>query len=135
VDALLATDVSQLILRAILREVNHQRSLNDLSPCKLIAMDGITGMNYDTSSFDPVAVPADLTITLHAPKRGHYCFLAAQACGELVVTSIDIEPGIAEDCAPALSALMCAWRTKRWCARACWPGDATPTKGRLAASW
>jgi len=97
VDALLATGVSRLILRAILREVHHRRRSTDLSPCKLISMNGITGMNYDTGRFDPVAVPVDLTITFHAPKRGHYCFLAAQACGELVVTSIGIEHSIAED--------------------------------------
>jgi len=100
VDALLGTGVSRPIegdLRAILREVNHRRRSTNLPPCKLVALDGVTGMNYDTGSLDPVAVPADLTITFHAPKRGHYCFPAAQACGELVVTSIGIEPGIAED--------------------------------------
>ena len=95
-------------------------------------MNGITGMNYGTGSFDPIAVPVDLTITFHAPKRGHYCFPAAQACGELVVTSIGIKPGIAEDWR---AGAQCAWRTKRWCTRACRPGDAMPTKGRLAVSW
>jgi len=100
VDALLGTGVSRPIegdLRAILREVNHRRRPTNLPPCKLVALDGVTGMNYDTGGLDPVAVPADLTITFHAPKRGHYCFPAAQACGELVVTSIGIEPGIAKD--------------------------------------
>jgi hypothetical protein len=135
VDALLATGVSRLIegdLRAILREVHHRRRSTDLSPCKLISMNGITSMNYDTGSFDPVVVPVDLTITFRAPKRSHYCFLAAQACGELVVTSIGIERSIAEDWR---AGAQCAWRTKRWCTRACWPGDAMPTKGRLAVSW
>jgi NAD(P)H-hydrate repair Nnr-like enzyme with NAD(P)H-hydrate epimerase domain len=73
VDALLATGVSRLI-EGDLREVHHRRRSTDLSPCKLISMNGITGMNYDTGSFDPVAVPADLTITFHAPKHGHYYF-------------------------------------------------------------
>jgi NAD(P)H-hydrate epimerase len=97
VDALLGTGVSRPIegdLRAILREVGHRRRATNLPPCKLIALDGVTGMNYDTGSLDPAAVPADLTITFHAPKRGHYCFPAAQACGELIVTSIGIEPDV-----------------------------------------
>ncbi|MCS6848277.1 MAG: NAD(P)H-hydrate dehydratase [Anaerolineae bacterium] len=57
----------------------------------LIALDGPTGMNYDTGALDPATVPADLTITFHAPKRGHFCFPAAGACGELVVVPIGVE--------------------------------------------
>ncbi|BCX02701.1 MAG: bifunctional ADP-dependent (S)-NAD(P)H-hydrate dehydratase/NAD(P)H-hydrate epimerase [Candidatus Roseilinea sp.] len=64
----------------------------DLSARPLvIALDGPTGMNYDTGALDPATVSADLTITFHAPKRGHYCFPAAGACGELVVVPIGIE--------------------------------------------
>ncbi len=95
VDALLGTGVSRPIegdLRAILREVSRRRRATDLPPCKLVALDGVTGMNYDTGELDPAAVPADLTIAFHAPKRGHYCFPAAQACGELIVASIGIQP-------------------------------------------
>jgi len=95
VDALLGTGVSRPIegdLRAILREVSQRRRATNLPPCKLIALDGVTGMNYDTGELDPAAVPADLTIAFHAPKRGHYCFPAAQACGELAVASIGIQP-------------------------------------------
>ncbi len=100
VDALLGTGASRPIegdLRAILREVSHRRRATNLPPCKLVALDGVTGMNYDTGSLDPAAALADLTITFHAPKRGHYCFPAAQACGELVVTSIGIEPDVVAD--------------------------------------
>ena len=57
----------------------------------LIALDGPTGMNYDTGALDPATVPADLTITFHAPKRGHYCYPAADARGDLVVVPIGIE--------------------------------------------
>jgi NAD(P)H-hydrate epimerase len=57
----------------------------------IVALDGVTGMNYDTGALDAHAVPADLTVTFHAPKRGHYCFPAAGANGELVVVPIGIE--------------------------------------------
>ncbi|MFC1465684.1 MAG: NAD(P)H-hydrate dehydratase [Candidatus Brachytrichaceae bacterium NZ_4S206] len=62
-----------------------------LSRPLIVALDGPTGMNYDTGALDPATVPADLTITFHAPKRGHYCFPAAGACGELVIVPIGIE--------------------------------------------
>jgi len=100
VDALLGTGASRPIegdLRAILREVNHRRLANTLPPCKLVALDGVTGMNYDTGGLDSSAVPVDLTIAFHAPKRGHYCFPAAQACGELVVIPIGIQPEAIKD--------------------------------------
>jgi hydroxyethylthiazole kinase-like uncharacterized protein yjeF len=101
VDALLGTGTSRPIegtlrevLREVSREMSRRRQANRQVPsstCALIALDGVTGMNYDTGALDPAAVPADLTITFHAPKRGHYCFPAAQACGELVVAPIGVE--------------------------------------------
>jgi NAD(P)H-hydrate epimerase len=108
VDALLGTGVSRPIdgaLQGILHEValrrqgdketRRTRRQNDLplppSPSLLVSLDGPTGMNYDTGALDPAAVPADLTITFHAPKRGHYCHPAAGARGELVVVPIGIE--------------------------------------------
>jgi len=97
VDALLGTGTSRPIegtLREVLREVSRRRQANRQAPssaCWLIALDGVTGMNYDTGALDPAAVHADLTITFHAPKRGHYSFPAAQACGELVVVPIGVE--------------------------------------------
>ncbi|MFN4292591.1 MAG: NAD(P)H-hydrate dehydratase [Thermoflexales bacterium] len=89
VDALLGTGVSRPIegaLREILRVVAARRP----RPL-MIALDGPTGMNYDTGALDPTTVPVDLTITFHAPKRGHYCFPAAGARGELEVAPIGIE--------------------------------------------
>ena len=96
-DALLGTGTSRPIegaLREVLREVSRRRQANrqaSSAACLFIALDGVTGMNYDTGALDPAAVPADLTITFHAPKRGHYSFPAAQACGELVVVPIGAE--------------------------------------------
>lgn len=110
VDALLGTGVSRPVegvLREVLGEVASRRRGDKgtrgqgdqetgrpgrlFSHPFLVALDGPTGMNYDTGALDPATVPADLTITFHAPKRGHFCFPAAGACGELVVVPIGIE--------------------------------------------
>lgn len=58
----------------------------------LVAVDGPTGMNYDTGALDPNAFHADLTVTFAHPKVGHFRFPAAHAVGELVVADIGIEP-------------------------------------------
>lgn len=94
VDALLGSGVSRPIegdLRDILNEVTNVREMlrGDRLPL-LVALDGVSGMNFDTGEIDAAVVPADLTITFHAPKRGHYSYPAAAACGELVVVDIGI---------------------------------------------
>jgi ADP-dependent NAD(P)H-hydrate dehydratase / NAD(P)H-hydrate epimerase len=95
VDALLGTGTSRPIdgvLRDVLGEVAAVRKQRGEGAVPLIvALDGVTGMNYDTGALDEAAVPADATITFHAPKRGHYCFPAAGAIGELVVAPIGVE--------------------------------------------
>jgi ADP-dependent NAD(P)H-hydrate dehydratase / NAD(P)H-hydrate epimerase len=94
VDALLGSGVSRPIegdLREVLRELGNVRETlkADKLPL-LVALDGVTGMNFDTGELDPAAVAADLTITFHAPKRGHYSYPAAEAGGELMVADIAI---------------------------------------------
>ena len=57
----------------------------------VVAVDCPSGMNCDTGALDPLAVPADLTVTFAGPKRGHFLFPGATACGELVVADIGID--------------------------------------------
>ena len=92
VDALLGTGVSRPIDGTLLEILEEVRTVlrGEARPV-LVALDGVTGMNYDTGALDPAALQADLSITFHAPKRGHYCYPAARANGELVVTPIGIE--------------------------------------------
>jgi NAD(P)H-hydrate epimerase len=101
VDALLGTGISRPIegeLNAVLRltndvrqKTNREQRTKALAQSPIfVALDGVTGMNYDTGALDPAAVPADVTITFHAAKRGHFCFPAAGACGELIVADIGI---------------------------------------------
>ncbi len=61
----------------------------------LVAVDGPTGMNYDTGELDPLALSVDLSVTLAYPKWGHARFPAAGACGELIVADIGIDPQLA----------------------------------------
>lgn len=58
----------------------------------VVAIDCPSGLNCDTGALDPLAVPADLTVTFAGPKHGHFLFPGATACGELVVADIAIDP-------------------------------------------
>jgi len=63
----------------------------------IVAVDGPTGLNYDTGALNPSALPADLTVTLAYPKLGHFAFPGASACGQLVVADIGTAPKLADD--------------------------------------
>jgi NAD(P)H-hydrate epimerase len=56
----------------------------------VVAVDCPSGMNCDTGELDPRTIPANLTVTFAGPKRGHFKFPGAKACGELVVAEIGI---------------------------------------------
>lgn len=60
----------------------------------IVAVDCPSGLNCDTGEIDPLAVPADLTVTFAGPKRGHFRYPGAAACGELVVADIGIDPAL-----------------------------------------
>ncbi len=60
----------------------------------IAAVDCPSGLNCDTGALDPLAIPAHLTVTFAGPKRGHFCFPGAAACGELIVADIDIDPDL-----------------------------------------
>ena len=62
----------------------------------IVSVDCPSGLNCDTGQLDPLAVPADLTVTFAGPKRGHFRFPGAAACGELVVADIDISTALPE---------------------------------------
>jgi ADP-dependent NAD(P)H-hydrate dehydratase / NAD(P)H-hydrate epimerase len=62
----------------------------------IVAVDCPSGMNCDTGELDPLAIPADLTVTFAGPKRGHFLFPGASACGELIVADIGIDPRLPE---------------------------------------
>jgi NAD(P)H-hydrate epimerase len=116
VDALLGTGTSLPVrgtLASLLAQVQQtlaarrrpsSRSLTSLAPPTLaarcappwvVAVDGPSGLDYDTGALDEVAFPADLTVTFAYPKRGHLRFPGAAALGELVVADIGTDPTLA----------------------------------------
>ena len=68
-----------------------------LFPPIVVAVDCPSGLNCDTGALDPLAIPAQLTVTFAGPKRGHFIFPGAAACGELVVADIGIAEEIIKD--------------------------------------
>ncbi len=60
----------------------------------VVAVDCPSGLNCDTGDLDPLAIPAHLTVTFAAAKRGHFIFPGASACGELIVADIGIHPDL-----------------------------------------
>jgi len=118
VDALLGTG-ARLPLRGTLAEMltlvgrtlaarreNSRERLTSLIPTSIppecdrpfvVAVDGPSGLDYDSGALDEAALPADLTVTFAYPKQGHFCFPGASALGELVVADIGTDPALATD--------------------------------------
>ena len=121
IDALLGTGVTRPVeggLAALLKQVRAelhaqgealQRSeplvstaqiagLTYDAPARMFicAVDCPSGLNCDTGALDPLALGAELTVTFAGPKRGHFIFPGAAACGELVVADINIPPDLPE---------------------------------------
>ena len=71
--------------------------LSTLSSPLVIAVDCPSGLNCDTGQLDPLTLPAQLTVTFAGPKRGHFIFPGAAACGELVVADIGITEEMVQD--------------------------------------
>lgn len=79
------------------------------SPLPLVvAVDGPSGMDFDTGAADPLTLCADLTVTFANPKRGHFEFPATALSGTLIVADIGIPSQVRppEDAPEVLTAEM-----------------------------
>ncbi len=61
---------------------------------RIVAVDGPSGMDFDSGEVDPLTPRADLTVTFAHPKQGHFRFPAADRLGELLVADIGIPPQV-----------------------------------------
>ena len=62
----------------------------------IVAVDCPSGLDCDTGEIDPSALPADITVTFAAAKRGQLTFPGAAAIGELVVADIGTPASLEE---------------------------------------
>jgi NAD(P)H-hydrate epimerase len=113
VDALLGTGVARPISGSLADLLDHVRAAvqhyrarhetalvdptlptreDEIGPV-VVAVDVPTGLNSDTGAVDPHTLPADLTVTLAAVKRGHLAMPGPTVTGQLVVGDI----GLAEE--------------------------------------
>ncbi len=126
IDALLGTGAQPPVKGAIADILKHTHealealnthpltTLNRLPPTPaaslplVVAVDGPSGMDFDTGAADPLTLCADLTVTFANPKRGHFQFPAAALSGTLIVADIGIPPqvGLPEDAPEVLTAEM-----------------------------
>ena len=98
IDAILGTGRARPIEGAfadILASLREARSRSP-GPC-LLALDLPTGLDCDTGEVDPACVPADLSVALGYPKRGHLAFPGAEYTGVLETADIGIPPGLDSD--------------------------------------
>jgi NAD(P)H-hydrate epimerase len=96
-----STEVNPLISISELPSTD-KNSAAQLEP-RLVAVDCPSGLNCDTGELDRLAIAADLTITFAGPKRGHFQFPGAGACGELIVADINIKETLPEVAAVPLT--------------------------------
>lgn len=105
VDALFGTGLTRPIdpalaeLLAAIDEARHRpgRGPHGQAIGNIVAIDIPSGLNADSGLVpgpDPHAfLPADLTVTFHAPKLGHVLGEGPAACGRLVVADIGLTGG------------------------------------------
>jgi len=115
VDALLGTgnvrpikDELERLLQTVRQTLDERRRPRDGKLCApsegfpeismpvVVAVDVPTGLNSDTGALDPAALPADLTVTMAAVKRGHILSPGVRAIGKLVVADIGIPAALSD---------------------------------------
>jgi len=56
----------------------------------IVAVDGPSGLDFDSGAIDPLALKAHLTVTFAAPKWGQFALPGAEYVGDLLVADIGI---------------------------------------------
>lgn len=69
----------------------------------IVAVDGPSGLNFDTGEIDSIALRADITVTFAAPKWGHVLMPGADKVGELIIADIGIPKSVWTGAGPQLA--------------------------------
>jgi hydroxyethylthiazole kinase-like uncharacterized protein yjeF len=64
--------------------------------CLVVAVDGPSGLDFDTGELDVHSLEADLTVTFAFPKQGHFLSPGGAGCGDLVVADIGVDPDLVQ---------------------------------------
>ncbi|MBI4236093.1 MAG: NAD(P)H-hydrate epimerase, partial [Chloroflexi bacterium] len=100
VDAVLGTGRARPLEGVIAQALGAVRAERERrAGLRVLAVDLPTGLDCDTGSLAPQTVPADVTVALGLPKRGHLALPGAEACGRLRILDIGIPPGLDADVA------------------------------------
>lgn len=81
----------------------HRGIPSHSQPPLIVAVDGPSGLNFDTGEIDKGALKADLTVTFATPKWGHCTLPGASYVGELVIADIGIPDTIALPTGPEMA--------------------------------
>ncbi|OWU82916.1 hypothetical protein ATO6_21710 [Oceanicola sp. 22II-s10i] len=97
VDALFGTGLTRPLPEALAAMLDELSGVSwpDGGKPRCVAVDCPSGLNLDTGfpAGPCVPLPADLTVTFHAPKLGHYLGEGPSLCGALDVVPIGLDAG------------------------------------------
>jgi ADP-dependent NAD(P)H-hydrate dehydratase / NAD(P)H-hydrate epimerase len=81
----------------------------------IVAVDGPSGLNFDTGEIDSIALSANITVTFAAPKWGHVRMPGAGKVGELIIADIGIPNSVRTEAGPELVTpqQIASWLPKR----------------------
>ncbi|TDK51294.1 NAD(P)H-hydrate dehydratase [Antarcticimicrobium luteum] len=93
IDALFGTGLSRPLEGALAERLSPLAAAELGARPGVIAVDVPSGLCADSGQVLGLAVPADLTVSFHRAKRGHYLAAGPRICGALVVAGIGLEGG------------------------------------------
>ena len=84
-------------------------------PPLIIAVDGSSGLDFDTGEVDDLTLPADITVTFAAPKWGHLKRPGANLTGRLIVVDIGTQDSanVQSNYSIATAEMIKTWLPKR----------------------
>ncbi|MEX0338392.1 MAG: NAD(P)H-hydrate dehydratase [Arenibacterium sp.] len=90
VDSLFGTGLTRPF-RGIFSMIAKFRERVSVAQMKFVAVDVPSGLCADSGAVLGNVIPADLTVTFHASKTGHFLSAGPDNCGKTVIKSIELE--------------------------------------------